>query len=102
LFYLIKSISTKVCYICYWRWNKLPIDITKGVPKDPYQNAQGKTIEITHVEVTYYEFKKDDRKRFITLPTNEANEFANRKGINGAFISQWYDKEEAKQKGLIK
>ncbi|WP_265177160.1 hypothetical protein [Bacillus paranthracis] len=38
----------------------MPRDILTdaGVSKVPYKNAQGKMIEITHVQVTYYELKK--------------------------------------------
>ncbi|MES9666266.1 hypothetical protein [Bacillus nitratireducens] len=82
----------------------MPRDILtdEGVPKEPYKNAQGKMIEITHVKVTYYEFKKDDRKRSIILSVDKANEFANREGINGPYVSASYDKEEALKNGWIK
>ncbi|MCU5662301.1 hypothetical protein OCB16_24310 [Bacillus cereus] len=82
----------------------MPRDILtdEGVPREPYKNAQGKTIEITHVEVTYYEFKKDDRKRSKILPVDKANEFANQKGINGPYVSATYDKEKALKNGWIK
>lgn len=81
---------------------KLARDILTNVPKGPYKNAQGKMIEITHVEVTYYEFKKDDNKRFIILSVDKANEFANKKGIDNPFVSALYDKEEAIKSGWIK
>lgn len=76
-------------------------DILKDVRIDPYENAQGKIIEITHVEVTYYEFKKGDYKRFKILSVDKANEFANQKGIDNPFVSASYDKEEAIKKGWI-
>lgn len=77
-------------------------DILTNVPKEPYKNAQGEMIEITHVEVTYYEYKKTDNKRIIILSVDKANEFANKNGIDNPFVSAWYDKEEAKKSGWIK
>ena len=81
---------------------KLPRDILTNVPKEPYKNAQGKMREITHVEVTYYEFKKTDNKRIILLSVDKANEFANQKGIDNPYVSAFYDKEEALKNGWIK
>ena len=81
---------------------RLARDILEDLPKEPYENAQGKMIEITHVEVTYYEFKKDDNKRVTILPVEKANEFANKKGVDNPFVSAWFDKEEAKERGWIK
>ncbi|MFD6511023.1 hypothetical protein [Bacillus sp. NPDC060175] len=80
----------------------MPRDILTdaGVPKEAYKNAQGKMIEITHVQVTYYELKKDDRKRFIILSVDKANKFANQNGINGPYVSASYDKEGAKKNQL--
>ncbi|MGH1110953.1 hypothetical protein [Bacillus paranthracis] len=77
-------------------------DILTNVPKEPYRNAQGKMIEITHVEVTYYEFRKSDNKRLKLLSIDKVNEFANQKGIDNPFVSAWYDKEEAIKSGWIK
>lgn len=71
----------------------MPRDILENVPLKPYKNASGKTIEITHVEITYYK-PTDDNKRIITLPVEEANEFANKKGIYNPFVSAIYDKDE--------
>ncbi len=101
---ILSQLLNKVWYNLLGEVRKLPRDILTdaGVSKVPYKNAQGKMIEITHVQVTYYELKKDDRKRFITLPIDKANEFANQKGINGPYVSASYDKEEAKKSGLIK
>lgn len=78
----------------------MPRDILENVPKEHYKNAWGKTIEITHVEVTYYEFAKNDNKRIVVLPLEETNEFANQKGINNPYVSATYDKEEAQTFGF--
>lgn len=75
-------------------------DILEHVKKEPYLNALGNIIEITHVEVTYYEFHKDDNKRTIILSLAEANEFANKTGITNPYVSAVYDKEEALRRGF--
>ena len=67
---------------------KLAREILKDadVPKDSYENAQGKMIEITHVEVS----------------VNKANKFVNQKGIDNLFAFNLYDKEDVMEKGWIK
>ncbi|PET77568.1 hypothetical protein CN514_00795 [Bacillus sp. AFS001701] len=78
----------------------MPLDITGNIENN-YYNAHDELVEITHVEVTYYT-PKDDYKHFQILPIEKANEFANKKGINGAYVSTLYLKEEAINNGWIK
>lgn len=77
----------------------MPLDITKDIDRK-YKNWQGKDIEITHVQVTYYT-PKDDYKRIVVVPIEKANDLANKKGIRGAYVSEMYDKEEAIQRGYL-
>lgn len=75
----------------------MPRDILEGVSLGPYKNAFGKIIENTHVEITYYK-PMDDNKYQIILPVEEANAFANKKGVNGPYVSSAFDKDEMKRK----
>lgn len=80
---------------------EMPRDIIEDYMKTPYENWRGEMIEITHVEVTYY-VPSDDNKRVVVLPIGEANELANRKGVNGPYVSKAITKEEAIERGYLK
>lgn len=69
--------------------------------KTPYKNSHGEIVEITHVVVIYY-LPVDDNKRLIVLPVDEANEFVNRKGIYGPYVSEAINKNEAIKRGYFK
>ena len=77
----------------------MPRDII-GDKKVPYKNWEGKTVEFTHVEVTYY-VPTDDNKRVIVLPIDMANEFANKEGIRGPYVSAGIMREEAIERGYF-
>lgn len=78
----------------------MPHDITGHIERK-YTSAAGEDVEITHVVVTYYK-GKTDIKHIKVLPIELANNFANQRGIRGAFVSAMIDKKEAIANGYIK
>lgn len=77
----------------------MPRDLVENL-KEPFTNWRGEVIETTHLEITYY-VPSDDNKRITVLPIDAVNEFANRNGINGPYVSGRIDKKEAIERGLL-